>query len=907
MHNKLVVLPSRRASLFLRQKLQRHTKESILLPSFISQEELMEDLSGMRVLDRTEILTQLYRIYKNLDGAKDELDAFLQWGTILLQDFNEIDRNLIEGENLYRHLFDIKEVESWVHERENSEMIDRYLSFWTIMGQLYAAAKSDFIERGTAWQGLVYRLAAERVETALESENGLLSSSEIYFVGLNALTKAEEKVLLAIQQSTKARFFWDYENSYINNPKHEAGLFARRRIKGGQLDPHGKTWTEPHYTNISKKFVKSYAVSNAIAQCKMAQRILEDSRDELGQNTAIILNDEELLIPMLYSFPMEVKDINVTMGLPLKRTSLGQFVIRWISMQKDSLRRKKAGQSTWSIYHLAFQRIIHSVEFQAFLSEELKSKISGLLSNQVLVMVRIPWLKEVMEEDSVANFPFALFEDHTDDPIGLIDSLQSFIKCLMEHSNAIEHEVAVKIGMLSTRLSSLIEDEPEYNQIEIVLELLEDALKNENLDLYGEPLKGVQLMGLLESRALDFERLIILSVNEGVLPSGKTVNSYIPYDIKRHYQLPVFEEKDAIFAYHFYRILHRAKEIHLVYQTDHSGLGSGEPSRFVRQIEHEWPGTIIEKVEHVESSTNIGNTKPFETLKIPKADAVLNRLDEIKNRGFSPSALTNYLEDPVEYFFKNVLYLQEEEELEEHLGALTIGTVVHSTLETLFMPFERHEISIDIIEGMLNKLGKVLRNQFQKEYSLSSLEKGKNLLAYHAFEKMLIIYLKSVAKEIKGGQKMTYLKGEEKLCVELHSKKGTDYKLRGIVDRIDWVHNGVLITDYKTGSIGDYDLSIESVSKVFEGGKSKAFQILSYGLMFKKTYPDQPISRLQMISLRTPEKRFKLKIGRKDFIEEHLVEFEEMLHSLIDEILDPKVPFSTEFDSKYPLFTKLNA
>jgi RecB family exonuclease len=903
LHRKLIVLPSRRAALFMRQKIQDRSTKSLLMPAFMAQEDLMQEISGLYIPERMELLTLMFRHYKELMPNGDDIGRFLQWGATLLQDFNEIDRNLVDGDVLYRHLFDIKEIEQWDPDGD-SEMVEHYLQFWDLMGRLYRICRTEFLKEGMAWPGLAFSEAARKLSTDEGKVSEILNADHIYFVGLNALTRAEEAVLDKLEERGQATFFFDYDLSYLEDKEHEAGFFARKNLKRKKISHEKLNWCGDHYGTFRKTLVRTYSASDPIGQCKIVQRILEDTGERIDQETAILLSDEELLIPMLYSIPENISDINVTMGMPLKKTSLGQFLIRLIGMYRDSLRRSKAGGSPWQYHFKAFLRLLNSPESGLLIDPTKRSVLIDELNKEIRVQISPLWIREQLGEGDSLELS-ELLQEWNSEPQVFLDRLVGFLEKVREKGPDLEAAMIGQMAKLIQRLQNLLIEHEEFGTPELLLDLLEDAIRNEKVDLYGEPLKGVQLMGLLESRAIDFKRVIILSVNEGILPSGKTVNSYIPYDIKKHYKIPVFTDKDAIFAYHFYRCLHRAEEIHLLYHTDHGGLGSGEPSRFIRQIRHEWPKRFVSEIENIQLTSPLGESAAWSGINIPKTEQVRTVLESTSEYGFSPTSLSQYIADPVEFYFRYVLKLKELEEVEEDLGALTLGTVIHDTLENFFKPLEGVSLDSEHIDFMLNNLDSALMQSFQKEYKKEQLKRGRNVLIHFAFRELLEQFLTAQKKKIIEGNKIVFVEAEASIALALKSDSGTEFKLRGKVDRIEQQNDRIIITDYKTGSIDEYELRLKSLEEAFEPKGAKAFQLLCYSLMYWRSHPGEAIGSPRMISLRQPDKEFVLLIDKEELNESTLVEFEGHLGRLIDEIMDQDQPFTTDFESKYPAFTKL--
>jgi len=631
MEKVAVVLPSKRAVVFLKHYLSQKIDKPIFLPEFYSIEEFTEKLSGLQVLDNISLQFKLFQTYLTHPPKKVEsFDDFLKWSNVLLHDFNEIDRNLVEAESIYTNLRNVKELESWnvedwsLSETNLTDMQTDYISFFEGMLKWYNDFNQKLIQDNTAYQGLAYRKAAEQIS------NVEIKWEKVWFVGLNALTKSEQEIVDYLKKENVARVFWDADKFYYDNKLHEAGGFLReQRAKWSEIDFKGVG----DYFNQPKESFDVIACPKNVTQAKVASEVLKDfTKEDLdNSNTAIVLADEALLFPVLHNLPSAIKQLNVTMGSPLKNTTLFAFVEALFKMQ---IHAEKYQNNAFYykdiisvIEHPYFSKLADANEVLAFKRFIIKDNI---------VFVSKSNLANSFKKSKLSNI-FDIWRK-SDDALRCISKLIEDLKLpLVGVSASIESEVLATFYKSWTILNNLLADNNFDIELKTLQLVMQQIVSKEMTPFKGEPLKGVQLMGILESRTLDFKNVIILSVNEGKLPKGKSVNSFIPFDMKRYFKLPTYAESDAVFSYHFYRLLQRAQNITLIYNSETDDFGSGEKSRFVTQLLSEYKGQISEKV-----------FKGAE-LEMPKSKEIVipnigldKELKSWAEKGVSPSAINKY-------------------------------------------------------------------------------------------------------------------------------------------------------------------------------------------------------------------------------------------------------------------------
>lgn len=848
-----IVLPTKRAVVFFKQELAKAYNSTFWAPEFYSLGEFVEKLSGDKKEERLILILELYNSYlKVVDSEPEDIESFLKWAPTLLGDFAEIDRYLIEPNNLFNYINEARALEYWnVNGEPLTEAQEKYLHFWKLLGKIYFQFNKDLKKEEKSYAGMQFRKVAENL-------NGLLNDfpfKKVIFAGFNALSKAEEKIIFGLIKKGIAEVFWDSDRYYIDQPEQEAGMFMRRIKKAYPTIPFNWSFD---FLKTQPKTINVVACNTDLAQSEYASTVLSEHYSEKeGTKTAVVLNNEELLLPLLYNLPENIDSANITMGYNLKLTPLASFINIWLDLL-NNYRDQKNGR------HFYFKNVFRLLEhsYFSFLINDDHLKLKQL--KERLVKRNVIYVGQADFEENLPDVPFIqrLFEKDKTNAQGLNSSLLQVFSLLkdkfiptQDQSGVVlsELERSMHIEYLYTyttvlrKFDQLIQQSDHLKEIgnRIYKKLLNQLIGSESLSFFGEPLKGLQIMGMLETRLLDFDRLIVLSVNEGVLPQGKKENSFIPYDLKREFKLPTHTDHDAIFANHFYRLIQRAKNIDLVYLNGKNDFGaSTEKSRFIDQLEFELP--------RVNPLVKIHSKGYTPEAKINADDIVFEKTNEIKEkiiamleRGMSPSAFNKFIQCPLDFYYRYVLGLGEAEEIEENLQHSTFGTCVHETLEELYKPFVGKNLFVKDIESMLPKVNSILNLKFLEYLSQADLKSGNNLLTFEVAQQYVINFLKQEMKTIVSAQnkKLDYrvIQQEEVLETTIPVNvqgRSILVKIRGFADRIGELGSTVQLIDYKTGNVTSTDLSISKWEALAtEPSKSKALQLALYGLAYLKENP----------------------------------------------------------------------
>jgi len=892
------ILPSKRSGVFLKHIISQTTNKTIFAPEILAIEEFVETISNLEYISNTELIFEFYEVYLKIT-PKDKIEAFesfSKWAQILIQDFNEIDRYLITPNAIFDYLTAIKEIEldHWSIDENQTQYIKNYLAFWKRIKNYYFELKDALISKGKGYQGLVYREAVGNLKNHLNTNK----NKTYVFAGFNALNKAEETIIQELLQQNHALIYWDIDETFVKNPIHDAGLFIRSHQKNWPyLKQNPINWPSNFYTE--EKNVTVIGTPKNIGQVKHIGELLQNIKKEQKslRNTAIVLGNETLLMPLLGSIPEEVDAINITMGLPL-------HVIPMAALFEDLFRLHR--NNTKTFYYKDVITLLSHQFVKPLLNDETENyaeKIISYIQTNNIVNINPDKINEIAGNKSkVTSLLFNSWNDNPTLSISNCTKLIFFIKAFLSEEkdkNLLALEYLYRFNEVFNELTKLNETYTHINNINTLYGMYKELIKTETLDFQGEPLDGLQIMGMLESRVLDFETVIISSVNEGILPAGKSNNSFIPFDVKLENGLPTYKEKDAVYTYHFYRLLQRAKNVYIIYNTEPDVLEGGEKSRFITQLEIE----KIHPFKHYITAPKVPSL--VSSLKeIKKTDLVLQRLKQIAERGFSPSSLTNYIRNPLDFYYQKVLGIKEFDDVEETVAANTLGTVIHNTLEDFYKPLEGKLLTEDAIAEMKKNIDITVIKHFTDLYKEGDMTRGKNLIVFEIAKRYVSNFLNLEIEDLKQGNTIKIVSIEANNRVEIDIPE-LDFPvfITGKVDRVDEYNGVIRIIDYKSGKVEQNKVEIVDWNNLtLDYDKySKSFQILSYAYMMNKTTPFTNAVEGGIISFKNLSAGL-LKFTKKDkdgrgahkdtlITNDTLMEFEASLKQLIRDICDSTLNF----------------
>lgn len=829
------VLPSKRARLFLKTEIKDQLNKATILPKIISIEEFIQNLATLDPVDPIQLIFEFYSVYKKITPTKeiDSFEIFSKWSSQLLQDFNEIDSNLMDADKFLKYINESRKLENWNLEENQTDLTNKYLAFFSHIEEYYINLKSHLLKKNLGYQGMLYRKAFENIDNYLSQQN----DEHYIFAGFNALNIAEEKIIHDFLFRNRAEIYWDNDFFYAENNIAAGKYFEKYKKEWPYYKTHQFKW-EKDLINTTKN-IEINAVPKNISQIKKVSTILQNLiKENKIQKTAIILGNEKLLPVLLNSLPKEIEHVNITMGYELQNIPLSALFDHIFNLH---LHKSKFKQIE-SYYYKDFTKIIQHPSIKLFWTDNIlfKEKLKTLLYKNKTIFISQTDINDLISSASKFEEIFTLlFRPWDNDTNMILDRFISIIDLLNNNETLtiIDKEYLFRFHNIFQQLVNLNRDYGFILNLNTLYQFYKQLLKTESLSFQGEPLKGLQIMGLLESRVLDFENVIITSVNEGFIPSGSTQNSFIPFDIKIEKGLPTSKEKDAIFSYHFFRLFHRAKNIYLLYNSETDDFGSGEQSRFITQLE------IAKSTGNLDHSKVTKNTiipkfisDPITLKEIKKSDDILARLHELAKQGFSPSSLSSYIRNPLDFYKRKILGIKEFNKVEETVAANTFGTIIHDTLENLYQPFIGEFITINEIKNLKNKINIEVTKQFDKHYSLKAITTGKNYLSFEIAKQFVLNFLNFEISYLEENKKIKILALEEELALYVPIE-GLPYsvKIKGKVDRIDMVDGVIRIIDYKTGTVSNKQLQIKDWDLLTtDESYSKSFQVLTYAYLYSQ-------------------------------------------------------------------------
>ena len=916
-----VVVPNRRAALFLGKHLSAKTDVPIWSPQFYSIEDFVFKLSGYQLIPLVDLLFELYAVHRKIEGSKSQsFDRFNAWGQLLLKDFNELDLYLKDADYLFRYLSEAKTLSKWSLNPDDLTQMERdYLRFYASLGDYYKQLTRSLESKKLAYQGMAYRKVVEGLNDLKGEDNPII------FAGFNALTPAEELLFDFFEKHGQATVLWDIDSYYFEDIKHEAGFFLRKQLK--DVDKKKISWLSNELSTGAKS-INIYGVSGDVSIAKMAGNILADMADDkasrggqLSDDTAVVLANEALIVPMLYSLPDNIDTFNITMSYPSKLSRVYELIsnILDLYMQHISIEGKVAKSP--SFYH----KQLESILLHPLIKQYLHIVSKGNTAEEIVKIIRKNNISFVAQKNFPAQFDIKddqaaiafleLFAKKISKPLDLVILVRDLLQILFDKTDAkenqLDREFLFHYLSLMHRMEDLLTVHPYINLISTLKKLFISLASAQGIPFIGEPLMGVQIMGMLETRTLDFENLILLSANEGMLPKSHVYQSFILPDIKRELGLPLPVDNDSVFAYHFYRLLQGAKNIHILYNTQNDSMGQGELSRYVQQIEWELkevnPNVEIKhKLYHIPlQSGEYDNSISFD-----KDDYAMNRLRRIATeKGFSPSTLNSYKGCSLKFYFQRILGMYTEDEVEETLAANTQGTVIHGVLEDFYLRKKGLVLNETFLDEIKKEYKKELEVRFKKEFKKGDIDHGQNLLLRKVAERYIELFIDNERNLVKKGVSCTIIDLELQMLRSLSINIGNEQlnvKFQGSADRVDRLGNTVRVIDYKTGFVENSDCKLWSGKKdywekMFSGEKDKAFQLMMYAWLYHPNLDSMFDLQAGITGLKYHSKYFPLSISKETetgINTDHIDKFEEDLTSLMEELFNPEIKFTQCEDEK---------
>ena len=850
------VFPNRRTGLFFQKYLSEVADKPLFSPTILTINDLFVQLSGKQTADRINMLFMLYDIYVRHSGSTETFDEFLYWGEMLLNDFDDVDKYMADARMLFTNVTDLREIENdfsfldaeqiaairtfWssFYPKGDSPNQEEFLAVWKILYTLYNDLRDALAAEGRGYEGMIFREVVEQME---QNNCCDLPYTKVVFVGLNALSVAEERFLIQLQKRGIADFYWDYASDKVTDPNNKASYFVERNLKN-----FPSQYPLPAEEKVDTE-IEVIGIPSGIGQAKQVYTLLNElcKEDEMSPEealrTAIILPDEHLLIPVLNAIPEQIRRINVTMGYPLAGTPVASLMEYILALQKNV--RYVDRQPVF--YFRDVLPILNHRYISSTCPEIVNALVKDIAENNRIYISAADLGKTDLL--SVLFLPVTDVNTFSDYLINVLQELNKVMHALSsgeeeedatQRTNDLEQEFIFHYFTTVNRMKEIMQDAGIEMKIDTYFRLLKRVTDTITIPFRGEPLSGLQIMGVLETRALDFDQLIILSMNEGIFPLRKAANSFIPYNLRRGFGLPTYEHQDSVWAYHFYRLIYRASHVSLLYDTRSNGLQTGEVSRFVHQLHYHYEVPLQNKLVVY----NVSSAKT-PALQVKKTDEVMQRLNAFHkggNRAISASAVNTYLDCPLKFYFSVVEGIQEEEEVSETIESNVFGSILHKVMEELYMPLCGKIVTADLLKAIKKDtiptdvpvLTGAIARAFAEIFFMSDVVRpltGQNFLIGEMIRKY-------VEKILERDSKLTpfrYIESERKInrLFTLGDNR-TEIQLKGFIDRIDEVRDAVRIIDYKSGSGTSVFTSVESLFDKEDKDRAKAvMQVFMYSWM----------------------------------------------------------------------------
>ncbi len=911
-----LVFPNRRGRLFFAQSLSKLIDKPLWQPTYSSIEEVVAEWAGRQASDTFALLLELYEVYSEVLQRQESFDRFYFWGEVLLHDFDLIDKYLIDAGHLFQNLKSQKELEgdlSFLTEEqvayirtfwnsfspEESLLQQHFLTIWEALGPIYNGFKQRLKARNMAYEGMLYR------EVASAPPAGQLKYKQFIFIGFNALNACEKELFRQLRQAGMAEFYWDYDQYYLNDALQEAGMFLRKNM---QDFPSSLPYE--HFNNFrQEKEIRTVAASSDAIQAKLLPELLKEMKAPTQQSTAVVLADEQLLIPVLHALPAAAEEINVTMGYPLRQTPVYALIELLLQLHRNA----KTGDR---FYYRDVLAILYHPYIKAMAGHQ-----AAVIAGDIIRKNKVYLPAGAFNGNPLLNTIFR----PTANPAALHRLLTGVLAQLSAAGWADNDKMVRGYVLHCHRLLNKLQKAIDERRIELSLpvytSMLRQLFTHESIPFTGEPLSGLQVLGLLETRNLDFGHVILLSANEGILPRSMNAPSFIPYNLRRGFGLPAVEQHEAVYAYYFYRLLQRAEKITLVYNTKTDEARSGEASRYLMQLKME----SGHRLSHSSVGFRIDPKDPV-PITVQKDEAVMAILQEyltdnedtptdklqrsipdVPLKSISPSALNAYLACSLRFYFRYVALLKVPDEMAEDIDGQLLGNVLHHSMEDLYSAYRGQVVTADSLQSLSEDSGKIslaveralAKDYYHKDsFPDEASDDGKILLLRDIvlkYVKQVIRYDKTQAPFTLEG---TELQFEHRVPVQAGGEKRS-VKVGGIIDRMDRRGDHLYIVDYKTGGVTD---SFKGVGALFgkdaAGHNAAALQVMLYSVLQQQKEPAKKV---------TPKLYFMRKLYGNDnnfllldksakapvtAISPYSESFTAALSELLSELFNPAVDFT---------------
>ena len=921
-----IVFPNKRASLFFNEYLAQESDRPIWSPTYVSISELFRQSSDLSIADPIKLVCDLYKVFQKATGSKETLDDFYFWGEMLIADFDDADKNMADTHALFSNLKNLNELmdnydfleegqkealSQFFHNfsiNQVTELKQRFISMWNVLGDIYAEYKALLESQSIAYEGMLYRQVIEQLDVEA------LPYNKYIFVGFNVLNKVEHTLFKKLNEAGKAMFYWDYDTFYLNKTPHEAGEFIRRNLRDFPSELPAS-----FFDNLNQpKEVTFIESPTENGQVRYLPQWIRENLTSQEKETAVVLCNEALLQPVLHALPDNVKHINITMGFPLSQTPAYSFVNALMELHTSGYNPNNG--------RYLFAEVISVLKhpYTRQLSPEAEKLEQTLTRDN-----RFYPLPSELKQDNVLELLFTPRRNNLDLCSMLSEALKEVAVIYQQqaasHSDAFDQlyrESLFKTYTLVNRFHTLIESKELNVQAGTFQRLLTRVMSSSSIPFHGEPAIGMQVMGVLETRNLDFRHLIMLSVNEGQLPKAGGDSSFIPYNLRKAFGMTTIDHKIAVYAYYFYRLMQRAEKVTLVYNTATDGINRGELSRFMLQFLIEWGYPVLRK--QLEAAQSPQDSTPIIIEKTPDVMERMKSVFDIRNNPkalISPSALNCYLDCPLKFYYKYVALLSAPDEVTADIDSAKFGSIFHYAAEHIYKDLTAHGklISRENLETLLKdevRLQTYVDNGFKELFfNLPPNEQPEYNGIQLINSAVIVKYIQQLLRNDLRYAPFTFIGSEQRIFenIEICTSTGDiQSRIGGIIDRIDSKGESLRIVDYKTGGDADTPANVQSLFIPDKKRSNYVFQTFLYASIVCKKLREKNDSRLVAPALlyihRAASEKYSpvIQMGepRKpkepvDNFAQHEGDFRENLKTLLEDIFNPDISFTqTEIEDK---------
>lgn len=921
-----IVFPNKRASLFFNEYLAQESDRPIWSPTYVSISELFRQSSDLSIADPIKLVCDLYKVFQKATGSKETLDDFYFWGEMLIADFDDADKNMADTHALFSNLKDLNELmdnydfleegqkealSQFFHNfsiNQVTELKQRFISMWNVLGDIYAEYKALLESQSIAYEGMLYRQVIEQLDVEA------LPYNKYIFVGFNVLNKVEHTLFKKLNEAGKAMFYWDYDTFYLNKTPHEAGEFIRRNLRDFPSELPAS-----FFDNLNQpKEVTFIESPTENGQVRYLPQWIRENLTSQEKKTAVVLCNEALLQPVLHALPDNVKHINITMGFPLSQTPAYSFVNALMELHTSGYNPNNG--------RYLFAEVISVLKhpYTRQLSPEAEKLEQTLTRDN-----RFYPLPSELKQDNVLELLFTPRRNNLDLCSMLSEALKEVAVIYQQqaasHSDAFDQlyrESLFKTYTLVNRFHTLIESKELNVQAGTFQRLLTRVMSSSSIPFHGEPAIGMQVMGVLETRNLDFRHLIMLSVNEGQLPKAGGDSSFIPYNLRKAFGMTTIDHKIAVYAYYFYRLMQRAEKVTLVYNTATDGINRGELSRFMLQFLIEWGYPVLRK--QLEAAQSPQDSTPIIIEKTPDIMERMKSVFDIRNNPkalISPSALNCYLDCPLKFYYKYVALLSAPDEVTADIDSAKFGSIFHYAAEHIYKDLTAHGklISKENLETLLKdevRLQTYVDNGFKELFfNLPPNEQPEYNGIQLINSAVIVKYIQQLLRNDLRYAPFTFIGSEQRIFenIEICTSTGDiQSRIGGIIDRIDSKGESLRIVDYKTGGDADTPANVQSLFIPDKKRSNYVFQTFLYASIVCKKLREKNDSRLVAPALlyihRAASEKYSpvIQMGepRKpkepvDNFAQYEGDFRENLKTLLEDIFNPDISFTqTEIEDK---------